>query len=192
MTLEARVAFVKGSMWTLRQWLLACRGRSATDPRDLVFGGLSLIKPETLRVDQSLLLVDCAPLDTAPRTLFPLRRYYPQLIPPRKTTLRPSQSKISSSTTERTSLLPDGLWPALKADYTVDIAEVFVNTAACLITHTGTREVLSVAARTSCPEMYLNEWWLSPSDKIAAEELPSWAPSPGSWTVSMISNIFNP
>jgi hypothetical protein len=53
MTLQAREAFQQGNMGTLRQWLWACRGRSATDPRDTVFAGLSLIKPEMLVIDST-------------------------------------------------------------------------------------------------------------------------------------------
>jgi hypothetical protein len=54
MTLETRETFQRGKMWTLRQWLMLCRGRLATKPQDLVFAGLSLIKPDLLVIGQSL------------------------------------------------------------------------------------------------------------------------------------------
>lgn len=188
MTLQAREAFQQGDMWTLRQWLWACRGRSATDPRDLVFAGLSLIKPGMLTIDSNLCIVESAPLETAAERVFPRRHYYPQTIPPlrMKNASRSLHTEMANSTTELSSLLPKGLWPTLKADYTVDPAEVLVNTAACLLTHTGTRELLSIAARTSRPNAYTSEWWVSPGDNLVVEDLPSWAPAPGSWTVCAV------
>ena len=58
MTLQARDYFQQGIMWTLSECLLACSGRSATDVRDLVFAGLSLVNTKGLVIDPNILLED--------------------------------------------------------------------------------------------------------------------------------------
>ena len=118
--------------------------------------------------------------------LSPLRKYYPQIIPPTglKQPDRPSRRWGTSLKSQSTPILPTGLWPKLTADYEVDISDVLINTAACLLTHTGTEEILSIAARTSRPEKFSSGWWMVvPGDQLAEEILPSWAPAPGFWAV---------
>lgn len=88
-----------------------------------------------------------------------------------------------ASLRESRSLIPDGLWSALQTNYTVDTVEVFVNTAACSLTQSGTREILSTAARISCPGTYTSEWWVSTGDHVSLEDIPSWIPPLGSWTM---------
>jgi hypothetical protein len=173
-------------MWTLRQWLMVCRGRLATNPRDLIFAGLSLIKPDLLVIDQSLQCSEPTPLLDSSHLLFPLRKYYPQIIPPTglQQPDRPSRRGGINLIFQSTPILPKGLSPKLTADYEVGIPEVLVNTAACLLTHTGTEEILSIAARTSRPEKFSSGWWMVvPGDQLAEESLPSWAPAPGFWAV---------
>ena len=175
-------------MWTLRQWLMVCRGRLATNPRDLVFAGLSLIEPDLLMIDQSLQCSDPTPLRDSSHLPFPLRKYYPQIIPPvgLKQPARPSRRGAISFIPQSSPILPKGLWPKLTADYEVGIPEVLVNTAACLLTHIGTEEILSIAARTSRPEKFsTRSWVVVPGDQLAEESLPSWAPAPGFWAVFM-------
>ncbi|KAF2035397.1 hypothetical protein EK21DRAFT_84468 [Setomelanomma holmii] len=184
MTLQARETFQRGGKWTLRQWLMACRGRSATDPRDLVFAGLSLIKPERLTIDRSIRTDESVSMQVGSSSLITRRRYYPETIPPigMKNASRLFRTDSTSSSMGPSSLLPKGLWSVLLADYTVSASEVLVNTAACLLTHTGTEELLSIAARTSRPEAYTSAWWISPGDQLSVDDLPSWAPAPGTWT----------
>jgi hypothetical protein len=167
--------------------MLACRGRLATDPRDLVFAGLSLIDPgdESLIIDSSLLMQDSKPTTTAPGPILTRSMYYLQTIPPLgmwAVDRSFSKRKLTSSITSH-SLIPNGLWSVLQADYTVENAEVFVNTAACLLTQSSTRELLSIAARTRRPSAYASDWWISTGDHTSLEEFPSWVPVPGSWTV---------
>lgn len=185
MTLQARDYFQQGRMWTLLEWMLACRGRLATDPRDLVFAGLSLVDPENLMIDSSLLMQDSKPTITGPGPILTRSMYYPQKIPPLgiKADDRSFSKRKLASSIKSHSLIPNGLWSALQADYTVDNAEVFVNTAACLLTQSSTRELLSIAARTSRPSAYASDWWISAGDHTSLEDLPSWVPVPGSWTV---------
>ena len=160
----------------------------ATNPRDLVFAGLSLIEPDLLMIDQSLQCSDPTPLRDSSHLPFPLRKYYPQIIPPvgLKQPARPSRRGAISFIPQSSPILPKGLWPKLTADYEVGIPEVLVNTAACLLTHTGTEEILSIAARTSRPEKFsTRSWVVVPGDQLAEESLPSWAPAPGFWAVFM-------
>jgi hypothetical protein len=183
--LQARDCFQQGKMWTLLEWMLACRGRLATDPRDLVFAGLSLVDPKSLMIDSSLLMQDSRPPTTGSRPIFTHSMYYPQQIPPRgiKADDRSFSTRKFASSIESHSLVPNGLWSALKADYTVDNAEVCVNSAACFLTQSGTRELLSIAACTSRSNAYAFEGCISAGDHEVLEDLPSWVPVPGSWTV---------
>ena len=193
MTLEARETFQRGNTWTLREWLMACRGRFATDPRDLIFAGLSLITPDLLIIDQSLQGGEPTPLRDSYEIPFPLRKYYPQVIPlaALKESDRPGLRGTTSDIVQASSVLPKGLWPKLNAEYKeVGIPEVFINTAACLLTHTGTEEILSIAARTRCPEKLESNLIvpgdpLNKDDLLTKETLPSWAPAPWAWTVTV-------
>jgi hypothetical protein len=191
MTLQAREHFQQGRMWTLLEWILACRGRSATDARDLVFAGLSLVDPRGLLIDTDILLEESKSMTTKPVPVLTRNKYDPQTIPPFgvKAVDRSFYQRKPMSSIKSPSLIPNGLWSALRADYTVGNAEVFVNTAACLLTQSGTRELLSIAARTSRPSAYDSDWWISTSDHSIHEDLPSWAPVPGSWTVCFTYSI---
>ncbi|CAN9468784.1 unnamed protein product [Alternaria alternata] len=176
-----------GPVWTPQifyEWMLACRGRSATDIRDLVFAGLSPIDPKDLLIDADILLEQSKSMTTNPVPVLARNKYDPQTIPPFgvKAVDRSSYQRNPTSSIKPPSLVPNGLWSALRADYTVGNAEVFINTAACLLTQSGTRELLSIAARTSRPSAYDSDWWISTSDQSSHEDLPSWAPVPGSWT----------
>lgn len=183
-TLEARQTFQQGALWTLPQWLLACKGRFATDPRDFVFAGLSLIKPELLTIDTRLhnTQVEPAKPNIAPR--FERRRYYPRQLPPYGVTwdCRGSIDSSYDPAGKRVSLLPKGLWPKLQADYGTDKAEVLINTAACLLTHNQCRELLSMSARTSDLD-YVWGLWSQGDISTDHDGLPSWVPSLGSWMV---------
>jgi hypothetical protein len=68
-------------MWTLLQWFLACRGKQATDLRDLVFAGLSLVRHEGLLIDASLQMRDAGPSPTALKSEHARSMYYAQTIP---------------------------------------------------------------------------------------------------------------
>ena len=82
MTLQARDYFQQGIMWTLSEWLLACRGRSATDVRDLVFAGLSLVNTKGLVIDPNILLEDSETTTTGSGSILARHMYDPQTIPP--------------------------------------------------------------------------------------------------------------
>lgn len=193
-TIQARDTFIKDRMWTLWEWILACRGRLATDPRDLVFAGLSLVHPERLTIDSSLLKQDSGPIVSDSTPILTRKNCYPRSIPPQgmKVEDRSLSPQNRAFFNETKSLIPNGLWSTLQADYTVDIAEVLVNTAACFLTQSGTREVLSIAARTSDPSEYTYDWWIPTDDYQISEELPSWVPVYGLWTVCYLYNNFRP
>jgi hypothetical protein len=61
---------------------------------------------------------------------FLLRKYYPQIIPPAglKQPRRPSRRGGTSFILQSSPILPQGLWPKLKADYEVSIPDVLINT----------------------------------------------------------------
>lgn len=187
--LDARDTVQNGGMWTLGEWLWLCRGRASTDPRDMVFAGISLIWPRCLTIDQGMQESEIPPFIPFEGDPFRARGCYPQIIPPQGTKpIARSHLEASQSVSMGLPILsPIGLWPALKADYSVDEAEVLVNTAACLMSQTGTAEILSFASRVRQPDMYTSRWLAAPSDKTRSESLPSWVPTPGSWSVSEIS-----
>lgn len=167
-TLQLREAFNTGRLWTLSEWLLACRGRAASEAKDFIFAGLSLVDPDSLSIDGGLTVAGSSPGPGEEADL----------------TARPSEL------IDHWNLLPHGLWGKLEADYSEDVSmsEVLVNTAACLLSHSGTSEILSLAARPSMPETYASQWMFSTSDVFGASGLPSWVPVPGTWT----SNLTEP
>jgi hypothetical protein len=183
MTLQARAKFQQGNMWTLLQWFLACRGKQATDLRDLVFAGLSLVRHEGLLIDASLQMRDAGPSPTALKSEHARSMYYAQTIPAIGIKARSTPNLRHAPISGPQSLIPNGLWPVLQANYTVDTVEVFVNAAACLLTQSSTREILSIAARTSHPSAYTSGWVLSTGDHKSLRDIPSWVPLLGSWTV---------
>lgn len=70
--LLARQAITQGRKLNLREWIRACQGRHAENSKDFVFGGLSLIHPEALRIDnQRLQLGEHADSDIPPSPLPP-------------------------------------------------------------------------------------------------------------------------
>lgn len=117
---------------SLQEWLRSCVGRKAQDDRDLAFAGLSLIRPDLLRIRWDLLLED--PDSVAGR-----------LPPPPKQTGRP---------------VPQGqdgeiqLWNELHVDYNAPTLDVLVNLAACVLSGPDPMNLLSVSAQIRHP----NEW----------------------------------
>lgn len=150
-----------------------------------MFGGLSLIKPDLLNIDHSLLSPNPAPVVAPSTLLFARRRFYPQIIPPQgiRRAPRPSLERTTDEEPHARTALPNGLWHRLRPDYDAGIVEVFVNVAACLLSHTGVTELLSLAGRTSQPEKYQEKWFLRTDEPPEIAELPSWVPYLGSWMV---------
>ncbi|PVH99821.1 HET-domain-containing protein [Periconia macrospinosa] len=54
--LDSTSFFLNGGRWTVREWLDMTMGRKGTDPRDVIFAGLSLLDPKSVAIDQSLQL----------------------------------------------------------------------------------------------------------------------------------------
>lgn len=54
--LESRQFFQEGGRWTLDQWLHTAKGRKVKQARDLIYGGISLIQADSLRIHQNLQL----------------------------------------------------------------------------------------------------------------------------------------
>ncbi|OQE20548.1 hypothetical protein PENSTE_c013G04330 [Penicillium steckii] len=55
-TLIAQKKLASGTRLSVRDWLRTSSGRRAQNPRDFLFGGLSLIEPDSLRIDRVKLL----------------------------------------------------------------------------------------------------------------------------------------
>lgn len=167
----------------------------------MVFGGLSLIDQQSLRINQALQQAEIPPFEVITGNPFPLRRLYPRVIPMRgfKVRTRPRQSSAQVSTSRKPILTPVGLWPSLKADYNVHEAEVLVNAAACLLSQTGTAELLSLASRMPLYEEFIPRFGSLMTERLRiAYQVPSWVPAPGSWLVrpelflpsKVIANLF--
>ncbi|KAI0006392.1 heterokaryon incompatibility protein-domain-containing protein [Xylariaceae sp. FL0662B] len=78
--LDGRGEFQQGTKWSLEQWLHVSRGRKTLDPRDFVNAGLSLVKSESLEIDQSILL-DISPTARQSQVHDPItkRKLWPRL-----------------------------------------------------------------------------------------------------------------
>ncbi|CAI6339250.1 unnamed protein product [Periconia digitata] len=183
-TLRAREYFQHDGLWSLRQWLLVCRGRLSSNPRDLIFGGLSLINPQQLQINSDL-LSNSEPESVGPEPGTRLPKIQPSNNPARTIHNLNYDGTSASTPGARQSLIPNGLWARLEARYTVDIAEVLVNTASCLISNTGMKELLSLAQRPEARHIWSEYFIKSSGDQIDLDEIPSWVPAPGSWKTTL-------
>ncbi|KAI0906049.1 hypothetical protein F4823DRAFT_631880 [Ustulina deusta] len=68
---ESRDFFQQGMKWSLEEWLHLTRGRSASDNRDFVNGGLALVRQASLTIDQSMQLEDAFPSSQPGPRLWP-------------------------------------------------------------------------------------------------------------------------
>lgn len=156
--LETRARLQQGVAPTLEQWLELTKGREASDPRDFINGGLSLLKSEDLRINKSLYLRDAQ----------------------------------------------DGpdLWERLEVNYDASTTEVLRNVAACLLSQPGGIKLLSIASRVrdeqTFDDGYVEARTMQSGNNVpivppnrhgdleeADDELkalPSWIPSPNSWS----------
>ena len=176
--LDARTEFTKGNKWTLLQWFHTCSGRLSSVGKDYVFAGLSLVRPECLDISQHLLTN--APLPPLPRR--PVGSIGTTESIAATTDLAGKFSALAVSGNQ--SLTPRGLWPKLAPDYKASDAEVFVNAAACLLTHASVEDLLRLAARLRDKHQFWAAETLRPRDLEAFSGLPSWTPAIGSWMVS--------
>lgn len=179
-TLLARESILNGRKLSLREWLRTCQGGEATDVRDFIFGGLSLLYPESLKIDAQRLQLQG---DTHSDTLRPP-------LPPRP------GAETSSTPVSRPPTLspatPKGLWNVLKVDYGVTEVELFVNVAACLLSRNEKHslDLLSIAAHPRDMSRFDN-WEVKPRGHTSLATLPSWAPALGAWAVSLSVPFFS-
>ncbi|KAH7083096.1 heterokaryon incompatibility protein-domain-containing protein [Paraphoma chrysanthemicola] len=103
---------------TLLEWLNMVQGRKASDARDMIFAGLSLVQPDHFVIDQALQL--------------PTR----------------SALAGGSSIEDGVASISDRrLWDALHVDYGVDTEHVLLNLAACILSHQDLDTLLSITLR---------------------------------------------
>lgn len=148
---------------TIEQWLELSRSRQSGLAVDLVFGGLTLIDPRTLVIDQSL-------------------QSPPQQQVNDSNSLQPPQESNDACR----------LWPSITIDYNIKFPELSLNLAACLLSRPRSIDLLTIAARsrqwlsTSRPKM--PTWDVitgtphHPIQYKLTKDLPSWYPVP--WTGS--------
>lgn len=160
-TLQAREEFAKGNKWTLLEWFQTCKGRSASEGKDFVFGGLSLIKDDCLSVNQHLRASAPTLAGKAAE-----KNYTAD-------TVSPDETSTSSQ-----------LWQKLAPDSSALIADVFLNATACLLTHEPLEGLLRLSSRHRDKHRFRTAATLRPRDLEAFSGFPSWIPAVGSWTVS--------
>ncbi|EIT82747.1 hypothetical protein AO1008_01617 [Aspergillus oryzae 100-8] len=175
--LLARQAIGQGRRLTLREWLRACRRRYAKDPRDFVFGGLSLICPESLKIDYQRLQLGDYPCVETQAPILPPRAGIHSQKDNRFTAEHPTATFKGPTSS---SLIPGGLWDFLRADYAASEVEVLINVAACLLSQKEqhTLDLLSIAARRPWDDFDadVRNWFWPRAHPI----LPSWVPALGS------------
>lgn len=151
--------------WTLETWLQVCRRKRAKDPRDLIFAGLGLIKPELLAIDQTLKeAVKPPPLPPRPGVHLDLCK---RLNPPKDL---PSQGQSFL-------LTHNDLWSVIRANYKAQLPEVLLNLAACLLSQPNGVDLLFKIAT-------LYRGHSSYTETRTANQLdlmPSWIPYPRDW-----------
>ncbi|ETS77148.1 hypothetical protein PFICI_11022 [Pestalotiopsis fici W106-1] len=132
--LSPRPLFRQGYRWTLEQFLVACNARDWGKVVDFVIGGLSLILPESLKINQAIQVDEPAP---------------PPL-PPRPGNLeqamvrRPQSGNVPKVNKGR-------LWSSLDEHLDAKAPELFLNLAACLLSQPHEVGLLSVAAMFGNP-----------------------------------------
>lgn len=156
-TLESEF-FRAGGLLTLEQWLHLCKDREATDARDLIYAGLSIIKPESLKIDKDLQLGILESV-ASDRCL-----------------------EKSSGSFRRHHDNASHLWEELYPTYTVGEPEVMLNLAACLLSKPqGIDNLFRIVLRfrdpiaIALPELS-SKIWNGPLRDIP--DLPSWVPNP--------------
>ena len=112
--------------WALQQWLQMVKSRKARDAKDMVFAGLSLIRPEHLTIDLSL-----------------------QAQVPDSHCHNPKEQGNEALPKGR-----EKLWDSLHADYNAETSTVLLNLAACILTHYDLPVLLDITLRFRRPPSY--------------------------------------
>ena len=125
-TLDSMSSSHGGEKWTLQQWLFMAKGRKASDAKDLVFAGLSLIRPEHLIIDQSFQAQD------------------------KVSHTQQSKEHVHNESSNRR----DKLWDMLHVDYNAETSTVLLNLAACILSHYDLHGLLEFTLRFRCRPSY--------------------------------------
>jgi len=113
--------------WTLQQWLRMVKSRKARDAKDMVFAGLSLIRPEDLTIDLSLQAQGPDSHSHNPKA----QGHKPLPKGPKK------------------------LWDVLHADYNAETSTVLLNLAACILSHYDLPVLLDITLLFRRPPSYV-------------------------------------
>ncbi|KAK9414587.1 putative Heterokaryon incompatibility domain-containing protein [Seiridium unicorne] len=199
LVLGFRQTLEKGEKWSLDEWLNAVKGRRLKVARDIVYGGLALVDPECLCIDQSLQLKHSPPrLSHRPRHHFmatvpqqvqqdskpeegeqnerpplPIRPAHSSLVPIPLEEQRESNANINKL----------NLWPKITANYRASTAEVFLNVAAALLSRpNGVDLLFSTQSLFRGRGLRFQNLNFVASDETLDENNPSWIPNPIFWS----------
>ncbi|KAH8678284.1 heterokaryon incompatibility protein-domain-containing protein [Xylariales sp. PMI_506] len=165
--------FSEGGKWSLEQWLYTIKGRRVGEARDIVYGGLSLINPNSLTIDRDLQL----------RQILPPLPPHPGLKTSNASSVWQQQHTIDNE---------PALWHSIRADYEVETPEVFLNIAACLLSQpkglNGLLSVLALFADSSLVTDTSLDDFIG-HDASLAKRIPSWVPNPRFWPSPKIELI---
>lgn len=131
--LNSRQNISQGQKVGLEDWFRLVKDREAKNSRDMVYGGLAVIRPETLIIHQDLKVNQEHPSR--------LPRFTSEEAPP----LPPRPGAQSRDLHEASEA--SVLWPTLHADYKIGYSGFLENLAACLLSGPNPTHLLSLATR---------------------------------------------
>lgn len=163
--MNARILVAQGQRFSIEKWSELCSEHKASDARDMLYGGLSLIQPEHLVINVAL-----------------------------KPHILAGDASIEKTGDAIGSLAMDfsnvALWSVLHADYNASIAFVLLNLAACLLSRPNNLILLSLASRF--PTLDSEEVVVSLPGQLdvkVKDPFPSWYPLPWSETSRFANDL---
>ncbi|CAI6234517.1 unnamed protein product [Periconia digitata] len=163
--LSSRDLIAQGKRFSIEKWSELCSKHEASDARDMLYGGLSLIQPDSLVINGAL---------------------KPQILA-RDTTIASNSDTVSSPAMDPSNV---ALWSVLHADYNASVSFVLLNLAACLLSRSNSLVLLSLASRF--PTLDSDEVVVSLQGQIdvkVEDPFPSWYPLPWSATSRFVENL---
>lgn len=162
--LNSRDFIMKGQRFSIETWGELCADHEASDARDMLYGGLSLIDPDSLMINVGL----------KPQTL--------------------GMEPLPEEKNDTTDFFPRdftnlSLWPTLHADYNASISWVLLNFAACLLSRPNNLFLLSLASRNPKHEIGGAVPLRSYSEPKFEDPFPSWYPLPWLPTSRLVNRL---
>lgn len=138
--LNSRRTIAQGHKMSLQEWLRIVKDREAGDPRDMIFGGLALIDPDTTRINPGLKTGHpvSLPMVVTNKEGTPTSELYPE-------TQGISPNRLLST---------EASWKTLQADYEITLPMLLEGVAMCLLSGPDAMDLLSLATRYRNPYFY--------------------------------------